>query len=1842
MRNLYPLQPHSTRTYREAEYLTCRTREQSDVIANPEQEGLRRATEPKGYEELLSQLDPLLATWYRERFTALSPPQALAVPCIMNGQNTLVSSPTGTGKTLTGFLAVLDNLFKLARDGELEDRVYCVYVSPLKALANDIDRNLREPLAEISRMAKKTGEKPPRIRVGLRSGDTPQSKRAAMTRKPPHILITTPESLSLVLAAPRFSQHLRGVSHLILDELHDLATSKRGTLLTLSLEQLCHWLEVPPVRIGLSATLAPLETLAHFLAGYSNDRPRPCTIVETAQWKKLDLKVICPVSDGTRTPASLAFEKEMQLLVKLIQEHETTLVFTNTRAATERVLLKLEELGVEAVAAHHGSMSKEVRLRVEQQLKEQKLKAVVSSTSLELGLDIGDLDLVIQLGSPRSIAKGLQRVGRAGHALQAVAKGRFVAFEPDDILECSALVREALNGALDRVEPPELGLDVLAQALVGFSLHGEWKVDELWELVRGAWPYRNLELDVLDEIIDYLSSMELSEQGVYPKVGYNPEIRTIFPRRSSRLLYYLNVGTIPSQSNYTVILEATGQPLGNLEESFVERLRTGDIFVLGGRLYAFQGLKGSTVLVRDGQSHRPTIPSWGGEVAARSRELSVAVSDQRQRLTRELEETLATTDNDEQEKVGQLLDFWSEQYHLDPAATNTLFNHLHDQLALAGVVPTQDHLLVEGYLDPEGEPEVLVHSPYGRRINEAWSRAIAGKLARQRGWVVGLTVAEEGFIMSLPVKMDLKELVGLVNPVELEALLREALRDSEPLKLRFRNTASRALAVLRNYRVHEVSLRRQRQRTQDLLGKLRDTDHPLMREALKEVEHELWEVEEAMALLGRLATNEVKVSFQDYSTKISPMGLPILLAGLMGTTTLEERWNLQRELHTEILAHLIPADMIGKSRFDSDDIRTFFDKRRQARPTPEGLLGLLGWQGALDLLGSNEGHEGSLAGLVLNDEDGATGTSGTDEDRFKKMARELIRSGKVVPVWNGSEQPCWAPVEQAGNYYSLYGRPGPLSKTLKAALQRLGKGERVKARHLVRGLRRAFVAGHDANGKLVPTRQPEAGTREEALEWAVILKLRSLGPLNCEKLALELRLEEAEVTAALDQLASRGVVTRGYFITDNGPTQYLWTEDCVFLELMLEGESTVVEADRWLTFAWGRSMAPHRDWQTALERMGGVSHPLTVWQRSAGLKLRDWSNSMMAGEILQGRFRGGQIHNLPAELVPLFVGCFRTKATWGNLDKEVIELLRDHPQGLTRRELTSFLTLRHSREAITETIRRLEANLRLHRRPLAGSGGTRPLQNYLALPEMPEVDEPNETLIELMLDGHGPATRHQLWQLTGLDGDVLTTALAGLECQGQVERMACAGLQPQYIFLLARDRDPMLGHTGPGPMVTLLHRTDPFILGLRREIQARFGDSWTLALMDGGRPVGVVDIDPRPGVVEITEVKLQQDRLWPALLNELRRLSAFYRQTAGEVILWRTGAGGPLGQASEGVLDHFSSAGYQSRWDIQAQGDLLDETYPFGKLLAYMLACQHIHPAHRFASGQAAIRGLGEIRDLFELSVRVKGPFNSPADYAPELGLVVGPGAYGAQSYLNIERARLLQKVRGVKLTPDMAEVLSLLPDGASLTKDMLAKRTRLERVQFNQAIRGLTQGLRLVKDPWGGFTRLEPGRAMETEEAIRTLVLRAIEEAGIVSFEGLTRLLARYCDGPNLLEALSGLEEGGMIEKGFLDQEEVTLYYILAGKASKLGKVPNFKGAYILSPTDRLAQVLTSRIKQEYGLSGTHILFEGTAIMAAFKLRRSGKRIRVIAYEGNQTKRYVVDEWARQFHLDHSWELEG
>src|SRR3989338_3850559 len=564
-------------------------------------------------------LHPLVKEWFFSKFEDFSLTQKYGVLPIWERRNILISAPTGGTKTLTAFLSILNYLVMLAEKNELEDKIYAVYTSPLKALSNDIHKNLIEPLEEINELAKTKNIKLQKIRVALRTGDTTVAERAKMAKNSPHIFITTPESLAIVLTSQKFVEKLKAVEFCVVDEIHSLE-NKRGTYLSLTLERLNEISKIWPVKIGLSATIEPLDEVAKYLVGFgTKDEPRDVSVAKVKLDKKIDIKVLSPVKDLIED--THAQHEMYNLIDSLIQEHKTTLIFTNTRSATERVVSYLKEkfptaYGDDNIAAHHSSLSKSHRFDIEDRLRQGKLKVVVCSTSLELGIDIGYLDLVIMLGSPKSSARALQRIGRAGHKLHETAKGRFIVLDRDDLVECSVIQKEMIEGKINRIHIPKNCLDVLSQQIFGMAIYKIWDVDELFNLIRRSYCYQELSKSDFLDVISYLSGeYALEKNYVFAKIWYDPITKQVGKKgKMARVLYMTNIGTIPEESFVNVKIAPSGESIGAIDEGFLERMKKGDVFVLGGRKYIYMYTKGMNLYVKNTISRSPTIPSWFSEM----------------------------------------------------------------------------------------------------------------------------------------------------------------------------------------------------------------------------------------------------------------------------------------------------------------------------------------------------------------------------------------------------------------------------------------------------------------------------------------------------------------------------------------------------------------------------------------------------------------------------------------------------------------------------------------------------------------------------------------------------------------------------------------------------------------------------------------------------------------------------------------------------------------------------------------------------------------------------------------------------------------------------------------------------------------------------------------------------------------------------------------------------------------------------------------------------------------------------------------------------------------------------
>ena len=887
--------------------------------------------------ESLAWAHPLVAEWFVGKFGTPTEPQEQGWPHILAGRTTLISAPTGSGKTLAAFLACIDRLVRKALAGNLSDRTEVLYVSPLKALGNDIQKNLEIPLGEILALGGERGLLMPEIRTAVRTGDTLQSERRAMLKRPPHILVTTPESLYILLTADKSRAILRNVETVIVDEIHAVADDKRGAHLALSLERLevlCHR---PPVRIGLSATQKPIEEVAHFLTGNrdgaaglgamsmtARGQDGPATaggdagatnpvIVDIGHKRKLDLGIEVPPMPLGPVASNELWDAIYDRLVELVAQHRSTLVFVNTRRMAERLCHELgTRIGEENVAAHHGSLSRKLRLAAEKKLKEGQVRVLVATASLELGIDVGTVDLAVQVNSPRAIAVALQRVGRSGHWRGAVPKGRFFCTTRDDLMECAALVRAIKQGDLDRLIIPEAPLDVLAQQIVAACAAGSasgvgvgtvrgrdalataggdagatgsgvvddgWDEDEMFALVKRAYPYRNLKRETFNSILEMLSEGIAAKRGRYGAYVHRDRVNgKLRARRGARLAAITSGGAIPDNSLYTVVAEPDGAVVGTVDEDFAVESNRGDIMLLGNTSWMIHRIETNAgrMLVQDAHGAPPSVPFWRGEAPARTQELSAHVGELRQQISERLPSTSPVGFSATQPDVAETVLWLKEECGLDDSGAEQMIEYVLQGRAVLGAVPTQTTVIAERFFDEGGGMQLVIHAPFGGRINKAWGLSLRKRFCVGFNFELQAAATDNGLNIALAEQhsFPLGDVFHFLQADTVQPILEQAALDSPIFATRWRWDANRALALLRFQNGKKVPPQIQRMRSDDLLasvfpdaaacfenieGERKIPDHPLVGEVMKDVLTEAMDVEGLKSLLRGMASGAIRV-----------------------------------------------------------------------------------------------------------------------------------------------------------------------------------------------------------------------------------------------------------------------------------------------------------------------------------------------------------------------------------------------------------------------------------------------------------------------------------------------------------------------------------------------------------------------------------------------------------------------------------------------------------------------------------------------------------------------------------------------------------------------------------------------------------------------------------------------------------------------------------------------------------------------------------------------------------------------------------------------------------------------
>ena len=897
---------------------------------------------------MLSSFDPLISEWFATRFGEPTEPQIQGWPLIRSGSDALISAPTGSGKTLAAFLVCIDELLRQARAGTLAEGTQVLYVSPLKALSNDVHKNLEVPLAELSTLAVKRFVKLQPVRTALRTGDTPQAERQHMTREHPHILVTTPESLYLLLTSTRPREMLRSVRTVIVDEIHAVADDKRGSHLALTLARLDHLVRSNggrrPQRIGLSATVKPIEDVARFLAG--SDAPDGVPIVNVGHRRAMEIAVETPRDELGPVASNEMWGEIYDRTAELIQQNRTTLVFVNTRRLAERVALHLQErLGEDAVLPHHGSLSRELRLDAENRLKSGQLKAVVATASLELGIDIGSVDLVCQIGSPRSIAVALQRIGRAGHWVGALPKGRLFVTTRDELVECAALVRAIRSGELDRIEIPQNPLDILAQQMVAVcaSLE-EIGEDELFEMMRSAWPFRTLERHDFDTVLETLAegiTTARGRAGAYlHRDAVNGRVRA---RRGARLTAITSGGAIPETAQYLVVAEPEGTTVGTLDEDFAVESLAGDVFLMGASSWRIKRVEQGRVRVEDARGAPPSIPFWNGEAPGRTLELSREIGRLREDVVRD-----------------PSIEWMMRDCALDRRGADQVSIYVRAGRAALGALPTDRRIVAERFFDEGGGMQLVIHAPFGARINRAWGLALRKRFCRSFNFELQAAATDNGINISLGEQhsFPLEAVFEFLRPETVEETLTKALIAAPMFTARWRWNANRALAIPRFQGGKKVPPPIQRMRADDLMaavfpdlaacpenltGEIRIPDHPLVNETIENCLREAMDVDNLRAILTDLRDGAIERVAID-TAEPSPFSHEILNANpyaYLDDAPLEERRARAVQIRSTLRTDFSTE---GAGALDPEAIATVASEAwpaiRDADELHEALLGL--------------------------------------------------------------------------------------------------------------------------------------------------------------------------------------------------------------------------------------------------------------------------------------------------------------------------------------------------------------------------------------------------------------------------------------------------------------------------------------------------------------------------------------------------------------------------------------------------------------------------------------------------------------------------------------------------------------------------------------------------------------------------------------------------------------------------------------------------------------------------------------------------------------------------------------
>lgn len=1744
--------------------------------------------QPLETEALLKRLCPPVRNWFKDKFPDFTRPQKLAIPAIIEQEHLLLCSPTGSGKTLTAFLSIIDQLVRRALDGKLEKRVYCVYISPIKALANDIQRNLLGPLKEIS--DRYLPDRAQEIKVGLRTGDTPQSERQKMLRNPPHILITTPESLAIAITSPRFQPIVSEVEYMIIDELHSLVPTKRGVHLALTLSYLDTLLTRPVQRIGISATMEPLETVAEFLVASDDQESRTAAtkvcIAKVSGSRELDLDILITDPKFSDLSVMKIFDKNIEAVADLIAAHNTTLVFANTRKMTENIVLKLRPYLGDLVAGHHGSMDKKIRLDVEKKLKHGHLRAVVTSSSLEMGIDIGSVDLVLQIGSPGDIATALQRIGRAGHHVGGIPRARFLPSSVDDLLELAALQAAIQTGDMDRLDFPENCLDVVAQFMIGLVIINQIDIDEAYEIIVNAWSYRNFEYDDFIEVLDMLEEERRVwvdwEENIYGKRGY------------SRMIYYTNIGTIAPDNSY-LVFNAEGSILGQLSGSFVSNLRGGDVILLGGSTYRVTNIQGTRVNVASVTGHRPTVPSWSGEARSRSRELSSALLDL-------IGHCIVSLRREEDPRI-----LLRDAYGLSNDVANAIARHLEEHSFDSFQVPDPNRILVEQVLTG-GHPTYMITTCRGRGFNTALGYFMAGIAESNNIAVIEMSFDENGLLIRTSEEVDPGQMYKEFRNNNHNEVIERYVINTQIFAKRFREVAGRSMIIPKRIGAEEISPQQFQQRAEALLNKHRTTDDSLlMREAKNEILFGDIDMKSLEVFLQSCVQGDARI-VHNKVTVPSRLGMSLFMSAFEDLMAMKTRAYLVKDIDPAILQRLLGTRSLA-TELTAEQLDKFYLDKAPIPTNAKELMMLMSHGGGLDQEFNNPLYKEKLAGIEI--------------DTIRGWVTQLCAEGKITKLdGTGSKQ-------LDGKWFSpfmaeIHGTLGCLSVN--------GGKDVTDLRELhTRGL--SYKTATSFNER-TPTAWSEQslGDPHEAMRVKIIELLGSEGPHTGDHLEERLPFPRAMVDKILHELETRNVLSVGF---------YKQTDEAEYI-LKIDEHRLIDSSEDVVEYRWVQNLVLDKTFQQYGDGFSAFdSHVLFQKQqellyRVTDFRFKDWQDLQLDSDVIMGRLLHNRMGYTTKETIPMLLG-LKPEPWVGPMEEELLkripigenvtrqEIMADFPKGDEHRSLQRDLKYAMSN---------LERQMLVVKQFEDVPGRRRRLSLFHRVHDVYEPLDFESALVEV-IRRMGPVKGNTLRFYVTRSFEDLTVALMNLEKSGRIAKVMALVPDPEAFYCMPEEVELLQQPRREDRTMRILTQSDPYVSRFIWEVRSVLDRGWYLPVFKGIDPIGKVLMFKVNDYLVIKDLHVPTAYI-DEFCEAFKLLLDNHADQLVDVAVLSNFNSEPVSSLGKETREALERIGFKITGERMIRGGVVD---PQPREIAER-ALFHRHNLHqktRMENEVMALREVTEIRDDFALRGRCELYRVDLKSMASANRLHQGINLRGHQVWATYEHFQNLLAIRGEPFDEDLWDIVEFF--SSNTDPNLFKERHALTQSEFRKLVQPLIRSGHIVQDFRGGFRTVQQRAGVDPVELRREYIRALVQDFPVITLKQLLRLAGTPFKPEEIKAVLTSFEEDGTLVKGFLIDELDQVCWGRKNLLEEAKDIPPIRD-FVLPPSDPIAPYFADIMKERFGFGSAYLVFKNAEPIAAFKANTRNKIIDVKDYEGSEKAWRIVKEFAWEHQMPLQTEL--